>query len=185
MISIYRLCCYAPHWHVGWRFTDDTGVWRTGDLSGPCWRTLSDPGHRFYADPFPVTWQGRTFIFFEDLDHRTGKGVIAAIEFDAAGPVGEVFPVLEEPWHLSYPFLIEDDDDLWMIPESSAHCDVPLYRCIRFPDKWERHSTLLSGLELSDSTVVRHDGMYYLFGAWRNGTGGYSDSWQFITRNIC
>ena len=25
---------------------------------------------------------------------------------DDAGPVGDVVPVLEEPWHLSYPFLI-------------------------------------------------------------------------------
>ncbi len=28
--EIYRLCCYAPHWHVGWRYTDDAGVWRAG-----------------------------------------------------------------------------------------------------------------------------------------------------------
>ena len=70
--EIYRLGCYAPHWHVGWRFNDGAGVWQTGDLSGPDWNILPDPGHRFYADPFPITWQGRTFVFFEDLDHRVG-----------------------------------------------------------------------------------------------------------------
>jgi hypothetical protein len=173
--DIYRLCCYAPHWHVGWRYTDGTGVWGAGDLSGPRWQTISDPNHRFYADPFPVNWKGRTFVFFEDLDHRVGKGIISAIEFDGTGPVGEVVPVLEEPWHLSYPFLIEHDDDLWMIPESSEHNDVALYRCVRFPDKWERHSLLFSGFELADATITRHNGMNYLFGAWRDGTGGYSD----------
>jgi len=174
--QIYRLCCYAPHWHIGWRYSENADVWRTGDLSGPAWNVLGDPGHRFYADPFPVQWQGRTFVFFEDLDHRVGKGSISAIEFDGNGPVGNVQSVLEEPWHLSYPFLIEDDGELWMIPESSAHRDVPLYRCVRFPDKWERHSTLLSGLELADVTITRHDGRYYMFGAWRDGTGGYSDT---------
>jgi hypothetical protein len=174
--EIYRLCCYAPHWHVGWRFVGNADVWRRGDLSGPAWNVLGDPGHRFYADPFPVKWQGRTFVFFEDLDHRLGKGIISAVEFDANGPVANVVPVLEEPWHLSYPFLIEDNGELWMIPESSAHRDVPLYKCIRFPDKWERHSTLLSGLELADVTITRHNGLYYLFGAWRDGTGGYSDT---------
>jgi hypothetical protein len=174
--EIYRLCCYAPHWHIGWRYTQNTGVWQTGDLSGPGWKVLEDPGHRFYADPFPVKWQGRTFVFFEDLDHRVGKGTISAVEFGAAGPVGEVVPVLREPWHLSYPFLIEDKGDLWMIPESSEHRDVALYKCIRFPDKWERHSTLLSGFELADATITRHNGMNYLFGAWRDGAGGYSDT---------
>ncbi|MDF0580440.1 glucosamine inositolphosphorylceramide transferase family protein [Bradyrhizobium yuanmingense] len=174
--EIYRLCCYAPHWHVGWRYNDGPGVWQTGDLSGPSWNVLGDPGNHFYADPFPVTWQGRTFAFFEDLDHRLGKGIISAIAFNDAGPIGEVMPVLEEPCHLSYPFLIEDDGELWMIPESSTRGDVALYKCTRFPDKWERYATLLSGLELADVTITRHNGLYYLFGAWRDGTGGYSDS---------
>ncbi|UGY05224.1 hypothetical protein [Bradyrhizobium quebecense] len=174
--EIYRLCCYAPHWHVGWRFAGNADTWRTGNLSGPAWNVLGDPGNHFYADPFPVQWQGRTFVFFEDLDHRTGKGIISAIEFDGNGPIGTVMPVLEEPWHLSYPFLIEDRGELWMIPESSAHRDVPIYKCIRFPDKWERHSTLLSGLELADVTVTQHNGLHYMFGAWRDGTGGYSDT---------
>ncbi|MGL3213406.1 glucosamine inositolphosphorylceramide transferase family protein [Bradyrhizobium sp. BR 1433] len=174
--EIYRLCCYAPHWHVGWRYADNADVWRTGDLSGPAWNVLGDPGNHFYADPVPVKWQGRTFVFFEDLDHRTGKGIISAIEFDGNGPVGTVLPVLEEPWHLSYPFLIENNGELWMIPESTAHRDVPIYKCVRFPDKWERQGTLLSGLELADATITQHDGLYYMFGAWRDGTGGYSDT---------
>lgn len=174
--EIYRLCCYAPHWHVGWRYSRDADVWQTGDLSGPTWKVLADPGDRFYADPFPVQWQGRTFVFFEDLDHRLGKGIISAVEFGEAGPIGEVVPVLTEPWHLSYPFLIEDKGELWMIPESSEHRDVALYRCVRFPDKWERHCTLLSGLELADVTITRHNGLSYLFGAWRDGVAGYSDT---------
>jgi hypothetical protein len=181
--EIYRLCCYAPHWHIGWRYSQNTGVWQTGDLSGPGWKVLGDPGHRFYADPFPVKWQGRTFVFFEDLDHRVGKGIISAIEFGDAGPVGEVIPVLGEPWHLSYPFLIEHKNDLWMIPESSEHRDVALYKCIRFPDRWERHCTLLSGFELADVTITRHNGLNYLFGAWRDGAGGYSDTLAIFYAN--
>jgi hypothetical protein len=173
---IYRLCCYAPHWHVGWRYTDDSGIWASKNLSGAPWAIIADPGHRFYADPFPVNWQGRTFVFFEDLDHRVGKGTISAVEFDGTGPKGPVIPVLEEPWHLSYPFLIEHDGELWMIPESSEHRDVAVYRCIDFPGKWERHTTLLSGVELGDATIVRHNGLHYLFGATRDGAGGYSDT---------
>src|SRR3954463_12178626 len=61
--EIYRLCCYAPHWHVGWRYSQGSDVWQSRDLSGPGWNVLGDPGHRFFADPFPVQWQGRTFVF--------------------------------------------------------------------------------------------------------------------------
>lgn len=173
---IYRLCCYAPHWRLGWRHTDGPGVLGSGDLSGAGWNVVPSPAHRFFADPFPITWRGRTFVFFEDLDHRVGKGTISAIEFGDSGPVGSAIPVLEEPWHLSYPFLIASEDELWMIPESGSNLDVPLYRCIEFPHRWERHATLLSGFELADATIVRHMGRLYMFGATRDEAGGYSDT---------
>ncbi|MBI5132966.1 MAG: hypothetical protein HZA66_26300 [Rhodopseudomonas palustris] len=173
---IYRLCCYSPHWRIGWRHTDDAGIWNSGDLSGPGWRAVPSPANRFYADPFPITWKGRTFVFVEELDHHVGKGTIAAIEFGDHGPIGKAIPVLEEPWHLSYPFLIVHDDELWMIPESSVTHDVTIYKCVRFPDRWERHATLLSGVELADATIVQHDGRHYMFGATRDGAGGYSDT---------
>jgi hypothetical protein len=183
--QIYRLCCYAPHWHVGWRYTDDHGIWTSGDLAGPAWNIIPDPGHRFYADPFPAAWKGRTFVFFEDLDHRVGKGTISAVEFDESGPKGPMTPVLEEPWHLSYPFLLQQDGELWMIPESSANRDVALYRCVDFPGRWERHATLLSGLEMSDATIVRHQDMLYMFGATYDGFGGYSDCLSiFYSRSL-
>jgi hypothetical protein len=173
---IYRLCCYSPHWRIGWRYTDDAGIWQSGDLSGAAWHALPSPANRFYADPFPVTWKGRTFVFFEDLDHRIGKGTISAIEFGEAGPIGAAVPVLEEPWHLSYPFLIVHDDELWMIPETSHEREVTIYKCVGFPLRWERHATLLSGVELADATILHHDGLNYLFGATRDGDGGYSDT---------
>jgi hypothetical protein len=175
-LRIYRLCCYSPHWRIGWRHVDDDGIWARGDLSGPAWQVVRSPATNFYADPFPVTWQGRTFVFFEDLDHRVGKGIISAIEFGAHGPINTAIPVLEESWHLSYPFLLEFDGALWMIPESTANRDVTLYKCIEFPHRWERHTTLLSGLELADATIVRHGAFHYLFGATRDGAGGYSDT---------
>ncbi|PZA10387.1 hypothetical protein DNX69_13505 [Rhodopseudomonas palustris] len=183
--SIYRLCCYAPHWRIGWRYTDDAGIWGSGDLSGPGWQALPSPANRFYADPFAMTWKGRTFVFFEDLDHHVGKGTISATEFGDAGPIGEAVPVLEAPWHLSYPFLMEHGGELWMIPESSVRKDVAIYRCIAFPGRWERHATLLSGIELADATILQHEGLYYLFGATRDdeGDGGYSDTLSIYVGN--
>ena len=172
---IYRLCCYAPQWHIGWRYIETTGVLETLDLSGQPWRRLAERPYCFNADPFAVTWQGRTCVYFEEFDHRTQKGVIAAVEFNDEGPTGAIFPVLEEPWHLSYPFLIEDGGQLWMIPESSSKREVNLYRCACFPGRWEHHATLLEGIEFGDATITRHNGLYYMFGVTRDG-GGYSDT---------
>ena len=174
--KLYHLCCYAPHWRIGWRAHDGPGVMELGHLKGPKWSVLADPGRRFFADPFPIARNGRTYVFFEDLDHYVGKGIISAIEFGPDGPVGGVFPVLEEPWHLSYPFLIEADGELWMIPESSKSGQVTLYRCIDFPRKWERSDALLQGVEAADATIVAHDGLFYMMSAVREDHGAYSDT---------
>ncbi|ODN71384.1 glucosamine inositolphosphorylceramide transferase family protein [Methylobrevis pamukkalensis] len=173
--EIYRLCCHAPHWRVGWRMNDGDGVMERGDLSGPRWNVLPDPGHRFYADPVPVTWQGRSVLFVEDLDHHVGKGIISAIEIGPDGPVGAMRPVLEDPWHLSFPFLIAHGGALYMIPETGGNRDVALYRCVSFPDRWERCAVLLSGLVAADVTIIPHEGRMWMFAATYDDGGGWSD----------
>ena len=173
---IYHLCCYSPHWRIGWRFNEGPGVLERGDLAGPAWQALPDMGTAFAADPFPVVWLGRTFIFFEQLDHRVNKGTIFAQEFGADGPVGAPFLVLEEPWHLSYPFLIVQDGVLYMIPEASASGAVTLYRCVEFPQRWAPVAQLLTGVEAADATVFQHAGRFWMTSVVRDGVGGYSDT---------
>jgi hypothetical protein len=174
--AIYRLCFYSPHWKVGWRFVADQDVWDRHDLGGTPWRTLPNPAFRFLADPFPVVWQGSTHLFFEDFDHRQGKGVISAVAFGPKGPDGEVFPVLEEPWHLSYPFIIEHDGELWLIPESSGNRTVSIYRADPFPRHWIKEADLLTDVEASDATVFQYMGRFWMFATVRKGIGSFSDS---------
>jgi hypothetical protein len=173
---LYHLCCYSPHWRIGWRRHDGPGVMELGHLGGPKWNVLADPGRRFFADPFPIVRDGRTYLFFEDLDHRVGKGIISAVEFGLNGPIGPVVPVLEEPWHMSYPFLIEAKGQLWMVPESSQSGQVTLYRCVEFPHKWERSAALLEGIEAADATILAHEGLFYMMSTVREDLGGYSDT---------
>ena len=174
--AAYQLCCHGSHWRVGYRFVEPGGdVWTRRDLDGVRWNVLADPVDHFYADPFPLRWQGRDYLFFEDLDHRTEKGIISVVAFDEAGRPGPVMPVLEEPWHLSYPFLIEHGGDIFMIPESSTNRDIAIYRAVDFPLKWQRHAVLVEGVEAADATIVEHDGLYWMTAVVRDGTGGYSD----------
>ena len=174
--AIFNLCFHAPHWRIGWRLHDGPGVLERGDLGGPAWQVLPDPGLSFYADPFPITWEGRTFLFLEEREHRIGKGVISAVEFGPDGPVGQPLRVLEEPWHLSYPFVIEHAGSLYMVPEASSSGAIRLYRCVAFPLRWEPVATLLDGTEASDCTIFRHEGRFWMMSVTREGLGGYSDT---------
>ena len=173
---LYHLCYNAPHWRVGWRFVDGPDVidLRAHPPSG--WRDLPGDRSRFYADPFPVEHQGRTFLFVEDFVHATGYGIISAVEFDANGPIGTPRPALDTGSHLSYPFVFEHDGAMWMIPESSAAGTVDLYRAEAFPDRWVKEATLLSGIVASDATLFQRDGRWWMLATVRDEGGAHSDA---------
>jgi hypothetical protein len=173
---LYRLCCYAPHWRTCWRFVDGPDLWQTGTLFGTSWNVIPDPGFRFYADPFPFIHDGQVFVFVEDLDHRSNKALISVVPFDHQGPIGPARPVLEEPWHLSYPFVFAHAGQIWMIPESSANRSIALYRADPFPDRWVREATLVADIEASDATILHHGGCFWMFAATRDGAGSWSDT---------
>ena len=173
--GLRRLRYRQAHWRVGYRFIDGPGVAESGQL-GKDWSILHDDGSHFYADPFPFEWQGRPYIFVEDFPHTTGKAVIAVAELRTDGRFDTPRPVLEEPWHLSYPQVFERDGALWMLPEASGGGNLTLYRCERFPDRWVRESVLVENRELSDATLLDHGGRLWLFATDRDGYGSTSDT---------
>jgi len=94
--------------------------------------------------------------------------------------------VLEEPFHLSYPFVFERDGQIWMIPETSANNAITLYRAERFPDRWVKEADLLTGLSASDATIVEHGGLLWMFATTWNGAGSFSDTLSiFSSAALC
>ena len=64
---------------------------------------------------------------------------------------------LETGYHLSYPFLLEFEGELYMIPEQGASGRLRCYRCVEYPLGWRWHCTLFDE-PLADATLFRHDG---------------------------
>jgi hypothetical protein len=121
----------------------------------------SPPGH-FWADPFLVTRDGDTWLFFEDMDEQAGFASIACGLVTQTGELRDVRTVLNIGSHLSYPQIIEADGQLFMIPETSATGGVDLYRARRFPDDWVLEKRLLD-FPAVDSTIFRHAGAWWMF----------------------
>jgi hypothetical protein len=71
--------------------------------------------------------------------------------------------VLERPYHLAYPFLIQVDDEIYMIPDTGANQTIELYKSIEFPARWRLEKVLLSGFTANDSTLFYYQGKYWLF----------------------
>lgn len=175
MLRAYRMLTRAPHWRTGWRRATGPDTLERGHHPEEGWSSLPDDGYHFYADPFLLERDGRTHLFLEDFDHRTGKGVISVVELTERGPVGRPRTILQHDAHLSYPFVLEHDGDVWMIPETSGAQTVELYRAVSYPDVWERKEILLDGLTISDATPFQHEGRWWMTGTVRDG-GSYSDA---------
>lgn len=126
-------------------------------------KKIYPPRDRLWADPFCIQWQGTTFVFFEELPFKTGRGRISCAPIHSDGSLGEVKPVLECDYHLSYPFLLKQRNDLFMIPESAENSTVGVFHCRRFPDQWEHIGNLFSNVKAWDSTLFHHDGLWWLF----------------------
>lgn len=128
------------------------------------------PPDRFWADPFLWRRDGQLHVFVEELLRDRGVGCISVLQLGPdLQPTGPSRVVIEEERHLSYPFLFEYCGDLFMVPESAHSRQVDLYRCVRFPDRWERQHSLLTDIEAADATLFEHEGRWWLFCAARIG----------------
>lgn len=127
-------------------------------------QAIYPPNDRFWADPFLWSQDGRYFVFFEDFPYATWRGLISVLEIDEQGcQISASQPVIEEPYHLSYPFIFEYHNQLYMIPEKTEVKRIDLYRCVEFPHRWEFVHTLIDGIKAADSTLVEHEGRWWLF----------------------
>lgn len=124
---------------------------------------LLPPRSGFWADPFPLVREGRHYIFFEDFRFASAKGSIAVVEVFPRGGSTPPETVLERGYHLSYPFLLEQDGELFMVPESGENATVELYRCLRFPNRWRLETTLLRDARYLDATLHRGEDRWWMF----------------------
>jgi hypothetical protein len=124
----------------------------------------------FVADPFLLPRGDGLFLFFEVWRRGTKQGDIAWAERTSAGVWRFGGVALDEPFHLSYPFVFEHDGDVYMVPESRVRREVCLYVARPFPSRFELRRVLLSGKRYADSCLVQWEGLFYLFTSPDNGT---------------
>lgn len=155
-----RDLCTHEQWYPAYRF--DAQPRPPGEAFADLER-LVPPRDRFWADPFPVHRDGRTWLFFEELPFRTGKGHISVVEIDPEGGVREPVEVLRRDYHLSYPFVFEWQGETYLLPETAADRKVRLFRCRSFPDAWEEDRVLLDGVNAVDATLAEEDGRWWMF----------------------
>jgi hypothetical protein len=124
-------------------------------------KNLKDKKVRYVADPFIVSKNGTYYIFFEVL--RNEKGIIGLAVSKDCRKWEYKMTVLEEPFHLSYPFIVNWGGEYYMLPESYGTNSVRLYKALEFPFKWEFLKTLLENKDFADPTILLYQDKLWLF----------------------
>jgi len=158
-------------WTLAYRFVDEE-PW-TGSLEH--FVRLAPPKDRFWADPFPLEHHGRHYIFFEELPFAANRAHISVMEVKRDGSHSEPVRVLERDYHLSYPFLVQDGGELYMIPETAHNRAIELYRCVRFPDKWKLERALVRDVWCADATIHRAGDRLWMFASIGEEGGEIND----------
>ena len=169
------------------------------DMSKSMWRykKILPPKDRYWADPHIVTRDENYFIFIEEYIYQKSKGHIALIIMDKEGNYEYSGKILENKYHLSYPFVFEFENNFYMIPETESNKDIELYKCIDFPKKWEYYGRLMNNTNAVDSTIFYHNNKWWMFSGIKENDGAsnsdelflfysdnpLSDKWEYHANN--
>ena len=121
-----------------------------------------DPS-RFFADPFLLEHEGRTWLLAEELPYATNKGLVSVAEVTSEGTITPFRVVMDEDVHLSYPCVFKHQGEIFMTPETAEAGEIRLYRATQFPDKWALDSVLLKQIQATDPTIFWDGETFYLF----------------------
>ena len=117
----------------------------------------------FIADPFLIK-EGKTwYLFFEAYNHDTRQGDLAFASSTNTWKWHYEQVILDEPFHLSYPYVFKWEDDYYLIPESFEANSVRLYKADRFPTQWSFVETLVEGRDYVDNSIAHFNGKWWLF----------------------
>ena len=124
------------------------------------------------ADPFPIEINGELYIFGEVFEYIKDKGSIGYTKL-VNGEFITWKVIIEEDYHMSFPYLFFENDILYMCPETSQSDQLYLYRCVEFPEKWKKDKILINGGNYSDTIFYRKDGAIY----------GYTCIWESVDKH--
>lgn len=121
---------------------------------------------RFFADPFILSADDKDIkVLVEEFPYYDKKGVISLLTIDRRDfSLIERKVILKQAYHMSYPFILRDEygNIKWISPEASMSGN--LYRYSYNPDLGKlENQALLIDEPLLDSTIVKHNDLFWLF----------------------
>lgn len=143
---------FEEYWNIAYRnFTDDDSVVNAPDKKAE-FKLLKANKRFWYADPFLFEKDGKAYLFVEMFDNVTEVGSIGCSEY-TDGKFTEPKEVLRESFHLSYPYVFENDGKIFMMPETHEDNCIQLYEAVEFPVKWKKSRVIVNNVNAADTVT--------------------------------
>ena len=124
---------------------------------------VTDVSAKFVADPFLIKERETWNLFFEVYNNDTKQGDLAVATSKNTWIWKYEKLIIDEPFHLSYPYVFKSEDEYYLIPESFEANSIRLYKAEQFPGKWSYVQTLVEGRDYVDNSIVYYNGRWWLF----------------------
>lgn len=148
-------------------------VWNVGVIAAPIQAFLQSnfspavnflpvtKATEFRADPFGFIFENSKFILLEHYDFNKSVGKIECWEHRSSGSFEKQEQWIDTAVHRSYPFIFEDEGDLYCTPESSKMEKVSRFKF--YKGKWKDEGVIMEGKPFVDPTLLKYNGKYWIF----------------------
>jgi hypothetical protein len=133
------------------------------EKSYKAYKKIMPPKDRYWADPHIIQMDNTYYLFVEEYFYKKKKGSIAVIQVNKSGEYKDSVQIIDKDYHLSYPFVFKNNDDYYLIPESSENRTIQLYKCVNFPYLWEFQMNIMTDVVAVDTTLVYYSNLFWLF----------------------
>ena len=145
---------------IEWKVSYTKGNWKNILIDKNI--EISNPKNSFLADPFIYSHKGKDYCFVEEFNYLNLKGSISLYEFKNNSAI-KIGNVLKEKFHLSFPYLFEYENKIFMVPESSENRDIRLYEATNFPLEWKLNKIIFNNVKAVDTMIFKKDNHWWLF----------------------
>ena len=113
---------------------------------------IKPSNNQAWADPFLISKNKDDYVFFENWEFNKNKGKISYGKIED-NKILKIYDALDFKHHLSYPFLWNENNYFYMIPESGEKKCIQIWRTKNFPKNWVLYKTLFKGESCVDTTI--------------------------------
>jgi len=164
--KLYKMVMYVDQWNIGVIKNKPHSFLEESIEPKINWLPLNSR-KVFYADPCAIETDNGLDIFLEEYPYKDGKGIISYSKYHN-GHFSVPEPILEEDFHLSYPYIFVHNNLKYIIPESFEANKVMLYQAVDYPNKWKMVKVLIDEYAGIDNTILNYNGTWWMFSSDKN-----------------